>query len=683
MTTVVTEDTTLTAYFELIEKKSVLVKVYASEGGNVGEGFVEYVSNIISGNSITCIAKADDDYTFVEWRDETGKVISTQAEMTTVVTEDTTLTAYFELSEKNSIMVNVVANEGGTVGDDNWTVGYSVSMFSGESINCAAKAKKNMKFVEWRDELGMVISTQAEMSTVVTEDITLTAYFDLDIEQLLEYDKTTGDVEVESWSYDYGHLEVCLIAHPKEGYLFEKYVISQYNYDDELYTREGIRPLINLFIDDDMCKVEAIFSDNLVQLKGVEVIKTGNANATITYDEYVLPNGYVNLSVIPDSNTYLQSVHKLYGYNSIQIYSGEHSDGGEFTLSNADSFGTLDECEIVICLIEKSKAVVVTSEFNRGEMVVQDVDIVEKGKYIQTWISGISGVNDDRAFDKWTDEDGNVICYQSDLVFYPDRDMTVYGSFVDQPEMDNNFSFYPVRDGTAYEVSLNKDSVGRVDSELTIPSTYVGKPVVGIRDYGFCIRVNGDGYYMPYSQITIPSSIQYIGERAFSSIDAYGVRVVLADDFDFANTQLNSFYSNNNSFQFTMSKFTAESYAKMISNRLVGTPVNIQWVDDTHFTGNVYAHYELGANFICIREFTDTLTFFDLAVIMHETRHFYQQASLGNVEGITSVVVETSAEEKEMWQIPYRPDLGDDYYKYHPLEVDANYFVAETIGLKI
>jgi len=65
----------------------------ASHDGKYGDTF-------LVGDTVTITATPEADYVFVEWQDEIGEVMSTDAEYSFEITEDMTLTAVFTLAEE-------------------------------------------------------------------------------------------------------------------------------------------------------------------------------------------------------------------------------------------------------------------------------------------------------------------------------------------------------------------------------------------------------------------------------------------------------------------------------------------------------------------------------------------------------------------------------------------------------
>lgn len=75
------------------------------------------------------------------------------------------------------------------------------------------------------------------------------------------------------------------------------------------------------------------------------------------------------------------------------------------------------------------------------------------------------------------------------------------------------FKFIPINDGASFEVSRGCQKSNDVIGALVIPASHDGKPVTRIANKGFFMCQNLTG-------VTIPESIETIGEQAFASCGA-------------------------------------------------------------------------------------------------------------------------------------------------------------------
>ena len=151
-TIVVTEDVELMAEFAINQYE---VEVKSDENGcATGSGTYDY------GTEVTIEAIANEGYHFVEWSDG-----NSENPRTIVVTEDVELMAEFAI---NQYEVEVKSDENGCA-TGSGTYDY------GTEVTIEAIANEGYHFVEWSDG-----NTENPRTIVVTEDVELTAEFELD-----------------------------------------------------------------------------------------------------------------------------------------------------------------------------------------------------------------------------------------------------------------------------------------------------------------------------------------------------------------------------------------------------------------------------------------------------------------------------------------------------------------------
>ncbi|MBK9291506.1 MAG: choice-of-anchor J domain-containing protein [Bacteroidetes bacterium] len=160
-------DLTLTANFALINYTLTLVANPTAGGTVTGAGVYTF------GQQVAVDAIPNEGYSFVNWTDSNGNVVSTQpANVITMPASDLTLTANFAL---NNYTLTLVANPaaGGTVtGGGTYPFGTVVAV--------DAIPNSGWEFVNWTDANGNVVSTQpANNITIPASDLTLTANFEL------------------------------------------------------------------------------------------------------------------------------------------------------------------------------------------------------------------------------------------------------------------------------------------------------------------------------------------------------------------------------------------------------------------------------------------------------------------------------------------------------------------------
>ena len=108
---------------------------------------------------------------------------------------------------------------------------------------------------------------------------------------------------------------------------------------------------------------------------------------------------------------------------------------------------------------------------------------------------------------------------------YP-MDTKVYSSTAkDYVDYENGITYYPLSDDSGYMLI----SVSGLDrEEITIPATFNGKPVIAIMNHAF---LNGKNL----KKITIPQSVEYIFEYAFTGCDNLETVNYLSTEENWAN----------------------------------------------------------------------------------------------------------------------------------------------------
>ena len=170
------EDITLTAHFEQIPTYTLTLEANPADGGVVSGGG-EYEE----GQVVTITAVANAGYEFVNWTDEEGEEVGTDAEFEYAMpAADVTLTANFEAVVIPTYTLTLVANPA-----DGGVVSGGGEYEEGQVVTITAVANAGYEFVNWTDESGVVVSTNFAFDyTMPAEDITLTANFE---EVVLEY----------------------------------------------------------------------------------------------------------------------------------------------------------------------------------------------------------------------------------------------------------------------------------------------------------------------------------------------------------------------------------------------------------------------------------------------------------------------------------------------------------------
>ena len=166
--------------------------------------------NVIPGDTVVLKAKADEDYKFALWMNETTKQLySMDADITVAVTEATELKAYF-IPDEETVSIKVDTEDPGQIeGTDDgsepeFNSEYPVqsiylNTLAGNTIILVAKPSEDpalaeWKFTGWKDNAtGEIVSTDARYEFEAVNALDLTAVFT---------PESTGDDESSSSSSD-------------------------------------------------------------------------------------------------------------------------------------------------------------------------------------------------------------------------------------------------------------------------------------------------------------------------------------------------------------------------------------------------------------------------------------------------------------------------------------------------
>ena len=186
---------------------TVFATANPAEGGIVsGDG------DYLAGATCTLTATANEDYTFVNWMSVTGEIVSTETTYSFTVTDYASYVANFASSATYTITAMASPSTGGIVtGGGTYTVG--------EACTLTASANAGYTFINWTKN-GMVITTEADFSFIVSENADYVANFASDsyIITASASPFNGGSVTGEG-SYNHG-ATATLTATTNEGYVF-------------------------------------------------------------------------------------------------------------------------------------------------------------------------------------------------------------------------------------------------------------------------------------------------------------------------------------------------------------------------------------------------------------------------------------------------------------------------------
>ncbi len=154
--------------------KTIIVNYDSAQGSVTGAG------QYLPGDSATLTATPNPNYRFVSWTNSAGTILSTDPEYTFEVTDDTTITANFELITYNvTINVNDPAL-GQVLFNNNLTTNTTTEQVINTTLTLYAIANPNSAFICWQITIGGSTTYDYEhnpLTTTITADTTITAVF--------------------------------------------------------------------------------------------------------------------------------------------------------------------------------------------------------------------------------------------------------------------------------------------------------------------------------------------------------------------------------------------------------------------------------------------------------------------------------------------------------------------------
>jgi hypothetical protein len=167
------EEVIITANFEEIppQEFTLTLNVNPENAGEVTGG-----GSYVAGAMVQLTATPNGDYTFTDWVDTNGTVISTSSTFEfEMPAANTTLTAQFSAPEQYQLTVQANPSEGGTVTGNGL---YN----QGDNITVTASANTGFSFVKWVNLQGELLSEQPTYSfQMPANNLTISAEFSADI----------------------------------------------------------------------------------------------------------------------------------------------------------------------------------------------------------------------------------------------------------------------------------------------------------------------------------------------------------------------------------------------------------------------------------------------------------------------------------------------------------------------
>ena len=206
------------------------INVTGTEGGKVKiSKYLETSEIVLIGSEIEVVATPDEGYVFTGWYvGNSTEPVSTDAIFTFVATRSTTLTARF-IKQTNLTICS--AGYGSVSFKD--SAGDTLAFLPGSEVTVIATPDEDCGFIGWFfDDAETPVSTDAEYTFVVEENITLTAKFSkrpiVTVRSAGNGSVSIKDVYGTSNAFLPGS-EVIVVATPDEGYMFSGWFVG----DDE------------------------------------------------------------------------------------------------------------------------------------------------------------------------------------------------------------------------------------------------------------------------------------------------------------------------------------------------------------------------------------------------------------------------------------------------------------------
>lgn len=193
---------------------AVQIKASTCGGGQIAKvngkelefnGLNAFTLYLEKGETVTFSAKADEGYTFLYWIDCTSEqIISKDEEVTVHADKAYDLYAIFDLDGEAVELRAEAAGEGYVAGanegeepetnDDEQFTSVTLYTIQGKNAVFTAQAKEGYRFVYWYDNNAQKIYSEDERIEIkADEDLTLTAFFDLEGEPVKVEANVEGD----------------------------------------------------------------------------------------------------------------------------------------------------------------------------------------------------------------------------------------------------------------------------------------------------------------------------------------------------------------------------------------------------------------------------------------------------------------------------------------------------------
>jgi hypothetical protein len=467
------EEVIITANFEEIPPQEVTLTLAVNpENAGVVTGGGSYTA----GAMVNITATPNGNYTFADWVDSNGTVISTSSSFEfEMPAANTSLTAQFALANQHQVVAAVNPSGAGEVAG----AGF---YFAGDQVTLTASANEGFTFASWTDASQTVLSTESSYTfTMPAEEVVLTANFEeippQEFALTLEVNPENAGVVTGAGSYVAGTL-VQLTATPNGDYTFVDWVDS---------------------------------NGTVISISSTFEFEMPTANTTLTA-QFALANQYqVVASINPIGAGEVAGAGFYYAGNQVTLTASANED---FDFVNwTDASQTVLSTESSYTFTMPAEEVVLTANFE--EIPPQEFTltlavnpenagvVTGAGSYLAGAMVQLTATpNGDYTFADWRDGNGTVISTTSNFQFQmPDANTTLTAHFSAPEQYQLTIQVNPTEGGTVTGSGLYKQG-----DDVTVTAS----PNTG---YSFTKWVNLQGellseqstysFQMPASNLTI------------------------------------------------------------------------------------------------------------------------------------------------------------------------------------
>ena len=285
-----------------------------------------------------------------------------------------------------------------------------------------------------------------------------------------------------------------------------------------------------------------------------------------------------------------------------------------------------------------------------------------------------------KAFQSWSDEDGNIISYDEEFEFVITENTTIYINTIHYDvftQYKGHYFYFMINDdGTLSLCDFSSEQYDTVE----IPSAVDGRMVTGL---GILRRDLFAG------KLIIPDTIVDIAPGAFKYYDHPILRPELIFGQDRTDLEMSDFYGCPQNVLLNLSEKNLRGMVVNQLHTLALDIVGINVVFESNMEDGTFGFYAEGTQTITIQKLSEDECYNSNAiyVLAHELRHYYQSIAIGSVTGIDieDLIVIPTENEIGAWKYLEYTQPGEDYnkYYYNAREIDAREYAEEVMGFAV